>query len=175
MVEDQAMRALADGFTRAFFVSPSALEVLEEVRGMCAADRCRQFGRSWSCPPACGTLRQCAERLCSCRSGLLVQTVGQLEDDFDLDGMDAALVRHRQSFLTLAARARLLYPGCLPLAAGACAVCAHCAYPEPCRAPEKCHPSMEAFGLLVSQVCQACGAPYHSGQLTVTYTSCILY
>jgi hypothetical protein len=33
---------------------------------------------------------------------------------------------------------------------------------------------MEAYGLLVSDVCQKAGLPYYYGKQTITYTSCIL-
>lgn len=32
---------------------------------------------------------------------------------------------------------------------------------------------MEAYGLLVSQVCQDCGAAYYHGPRTMTYVSCV--
>ena len=43
------------GFSRFAAVEMSALEFRQEVRDMCAADRCLSYGRNWSCPPACGT------------------------------------------------------------------------------------------------------------------------
>ena len=32
---------------------------------------------------------------------------------------------------------------------------------------------MEAYGLLVSQVCESCGAVYYHGPRTITYVSCL--
>ena len=33
---------------------------------------------------------------------------------------------------------------------------------------------MEAYGLVVSQVCQDSGLPYYYGPQTITYTACVL-
>ena len=35
-------------------------------------------------------------------------------------------------------------------------------------------PSMEAYGLLVSDACTSAGLEYYYGKNTMTYTSCIL-
>ena len=60
------------------------------------------------------------------------------------------------------------------MGAGTCRRCARCTYPDaPCRFPEEQVVSMEAYGLLVSQVCQDCGAVYYHGPRTMTYVSCI--
>lgn len=142
---------------------------------MCAADKCGAYGRNWACPPACGSLEHCAKRIASYSSGILVQTVAALEDEFDLEGIAAAQKKHKKRFAVLARQMRLLYPDCLPLSAGGCTRCEVCTYPEhPCRYPKKRFSSMEAYGLLVSEVCSASGMPYYRGEKTISFTSCIL-
>ena len=44
----------------------------------------------------------------------------------------------------------------------------------PCRYPDKLWPSMEAYGLLVSDACRSAGLEYYHGPGTITYSSCIL-
>ena len=39
------------GFSQAGELNLSALVFMPEVRDMCTADRCRQFGKNWRCPP----------------------------------------------------------------------------------------------------------------------------
>ena len=164
------------GFTGAVPLNLSALQTVPEVREMCAAGRCGAYGHSWSCPPACGTLQQCQSRMGRYSNGILVQTTGSLEDDFDLEGIAAAERRHKKAFADLTRQARLLHPDCLPLTAGGCTLCRRCTYPEkPCRFPPKRLSSMEAYGLLVSDVCTRSGLPYNHGPRTITYTSCILF
>ncbi len=78
-------------------------------------------------------------------------------------------------FRTLSRQARILYPDCLPMAAGSCTICQQCTYPDrPCRFPDRMFPSMEACGLVINDVCRDSGMPYDYGAGTITYTSCIL-
>ena len=163
------------GFTQAAPLESSALTVRTEVREMCASDRCRAYDRSWSCPPACGTLDHCQNRMNRYQRGILLQTTGHLEDDFDAEAIHETEQRHKASFATLARQIRHLYPNCLPLTAGTCTLCRKCTYPtKPCRFPQKRFSSMEAYGLLVSDVCLKTGLKYYYGPKTITYTSCIL-
>ena len=164
------------GFTCVAPMNMSALVVREEVRKMCAADRCQSYGKNWSCPPACGPLEQCEKRISAFGRGVLVQTTGTMEDDFDADAIAETYVRHKTAFDALARQTRSFYPECLPLTAGACTLCRKCTCPErPCRFPKKRLSSMEAYGLLVSDVCVKSGVKYNYGPKTITYTSCILF
>ena len=164
------------GFTTAAPLNMAALTIRSEVRDMCAWDRCRSYGKNWSCPPACGTLEVCAQRISAYSRGILVQTTGEMEDDFDAQSIGDTYLRHKTAFEALARQTRALYPGCLPLTAGACMLCRKCTYPDrPCRFPGKRLSSMEAFGLLVSDVCVQSGVKYNHGPKTITYTSCVLF
>ena len=163
------------GFSHSAELDAAVLKPLTEVRDMCSADRCRSYGKNWSCPPACGSIEHAARRISQYRRGLIVQTTGELEDEFDLQAIAAIEARHKKAFLNLARQARLLYPGCLPLSSGACSLCRKCTYPDrPCRFPGKRMSSMEAYGLLVSDVCQKSELPYYYGPKTITFTACIL-
>lgn len=167
--------ALVQGFTSAAALDPRALTVREEVRDMCAADKCRAYGRNWTCPPHCGTLAECGARIAGMASGLLVQTVGQLEDSFDFEAMAETERLHLARFHALADLLRETRPGVLCLGSGGCRLCGSCAYPEPCRFPERACPSMEGWGLLVNDACQAAGVPYYHGKNTLAYTACYLF
>lgn len=168
--------AKENGFSHWAPANLSAFRPLPSVREMCAADRCGCYGRNWACPPGCGSLNHISERLLRYHSGLLVQTTGALRDDFDIETMDAISGTHRVHFLNLARQARLLAPDCLPLSAGPCLVCRKCTYPNrSCRFPTKAISSMEAYGLLVSDICIRSGLQYNYGPKTLTYTSCILF
>ena len=172
---DLVKLALEIGFSHAAPLNVSALHALPEVREMCATGRCRRYGKSWSCPPACGGLDECQTRMEAYSGGVLVQTTAALADDFDYESMTKAQELHKKNFFTLARQTRLLVPDCLPLTAGSCTICRSCTYPDkPCRFPNKMLSSMEAYGLLVSAVCEASGLPYYYGPGTLTYSACIL-
>ena len=163
------------GFEGVCRLNMASLRPLPEVREMCAADRCGAFGKCWSCPPACGSIEHCASRLAAYTDGVLVQTVGTLADEYDLAGIDAARKLHDRRFRTLARQIRFSQPDCLPLSAGNCTLCLVCTCPDkPCRFPTKRLSSMEAYGLLVSEVCERSGLPYYHGKNTISFTSCVL-
>ena len=172
---DYITLALEVGFTYAAPLSLDALVFRPEVREMCAADRCRNYGRSWSCPPAAGSLEAITERAARYRRGIIVQTSGELKDDFDIAAIRDISIRHGRLFDTLVRQIRFFYPECLPMGAGACTACRTCTYPDrPCRHPERRYISMEAYGLLVSDVAESSGLHYNYGDNKMTFTSCIL-
>lgn len=163
------------GFSHAAELDPSALEAQPGVREMCAADKCHAYGKNWTCPPACGPLEECGARMKSYRAGLLVQSTCELEDEFDIDGMQELEKRHLASFHALADRLRAQHPDLFCLGTGGCRICSRCAWPEPCRFPDRACSSMEAYGLVVSDVCKKSGLPYYYGKNTLTYTACYLW
>lgn len=167
--------AREQGFETVHELDPATAEPREQVRSMCSADLCRTYGRNWACPPACGSLDEFRTQLSSYRIGLLVQTVGQLEDQFDIDAMKASERLHKRRFRRLAEELSGSYPRQLGLGAGACDLCPTCTYPtQPCRLPGLRTVSMEAAGLFVTEVCERNSVPYYHGPATVTYTSCVL-
>ena len=164
------------GFTAAAPVNMSARPPLEEVRAMCEADRCGRYGRSWACPPGCGTLEHTRARIEMYSEGILVQSTAELADEFDYQGIMRLTEEHKRRFADFARQARLVYPDCLPLTAGTCTLCRTCTYPDrPCRYPNRRLSSMEAYGLFVSDVCTKSGLSYNYGPRTLTFTSCVLY
>lgn len=79
----KAIQAARDaGFSEVAPLDVSTIELKQEVRDMCAANTCHQYGKSWACPPGCGTLEECRARVRRCNAGVLVQTVGRLEDSW---------------------------------------------------------------------------------------------
>ena len=167
--------ALSAGFSQVGELNCGALEFMPEVRDMCAADRCHSYGKNWTCPPACGTVEEASIKASNYSRGLLVQTIGKLEDDFDWETIESTGENHKKNFADFAETLRVRYPDMLPMGAGACTICEKCTYPDaPCRFPNRALSSMEAYGLFVSKVCTLSGVPYNNGKQTITYTSCFL-
>jgi predicted metal-binding protein len=152
------------------------LTVLPEVRAMCAEDRCHEYNKNWSCPPACGTLEQFAELFTHYSCGIAFQTVAQLEDSFDIETMFEAKKLHETRFYDLVRKTGALNADLLLLSAGSCKLCKVCGFPdEACSFPELMRPSMESTGILVNDVCAAASVPYNHGADTISYTSCVLF
>jgi predicted metal-binding protein len=164
------------GFTVAEPLDPRTLKFMPEVRDMCAADKCRNYARSWSCPPACGSLEEIATRCRGYDKGLLVQTIGRQKDEYDYETLLDTSTLHNGNFQRLTDVLHTRGLDLLPMGAGGCLRCETCTYPDaPCRFPDLVFPSMEACGLLVSQVCTDNGVPYYYGPGTIAYVSCYLY
>ena len=174
-IEDAIEKAKEFGFEDIGIIDTEKLRFLPEVREMCASGRCHMYGKSWVCPPACGSIEEAAEKAGRFRQGILVQTVGQLEDEFDGEGMMKAEKLQKRRFRKLARWMRN-QEECLPLSVGCCTVCESCTYPKAaCRYPLAAMPSMEAYGLLVSEVCEQAGRKYYHGKGTISFVSCILF
>lgn len=173
------------GFEEIGSAASGALHVHAEVRDMCAVNRCHAYGKNWACPPACGSLDDFARDIVLRTTAVIVQTVAALEDEFDIEGMREAGALHKKRFAAYAQAVRAAVqdaalPGSKPeplfLSAGSCNVCPECTYPEAsCRFPEQSLVSMEAAGLVVSEVCTAAGIPYYHGKGSISYTSCVLF
>ena len=174
-MERLAAMAAEAGFTHSAPLDVSTLELRDEVRAMCSANTCRAYGRNWSCPPACGELEDLRQKFAQYSRGVLVQTVGEVEDSMDFEGMMEAEAAHKEHFNALHERLLETWPGLLALGAGTCTRCRQCTYPDaPCRFPDRRVSSMEAYGMVVMETCKANGLGYYYGPQSIAYTSCFL-
>lgn len=173
----EQLAAIAEdmGFTAWVPLDVATIELKSEVRDMCAANSCGQYGKRWGCPPGCGTLEECAHRLKEYTWGILVQTCGEIEDGFDFDTMVETEANHKARFIKMYEVLRMQKEKVLAIGAGCCTQCASCTYPEqPCRFPDRLVSSMEAYGMLVLDVCKSNGLQYYYGSDRIAYTSCFL-
>ena len=173
--EELSELAERSGFTCWAPLDVSTLEVKQAVRDMCADNSCGVYDKRWSCPPGCGSLEDCAARLKQYGGGILVQTSGDVEDGFDIEAMMEIEADHKAHFEQMYAALREAGVDVLALGAGCCTRCRECTYPDaPCRFPDKAVASMEAYGLLVLEVCKANGLQYYYGSDKMAYNSCFL-
>lgn len=163
------------GFDEAVPMDPSTLVAREDIRSMCEGNQCGAYNKNWMCPPVCGTIEACQRKMGQYQKGILLQTVGHMRKTVDSKCYRETERRHLQNFYAFCEAIRRKYPDALCLGAGGCRVCSRCAYPEPCRFPEKAVSSMEGYGLFVTQVCRDADVPYYYGEKTITYTACILF
>ena len=174
-MENWIQTALDLGFSHAAPLDPATLVARADVRAMCATDKCGAYEKNWTCPPHCGSLPDCAEKMGAYGRGILLQTVGTLTKTIDTKAYHQTEQRHLQQFARFCDLLREEFPQALCLGSGGCRICPQCAWPEPCRFPEKACPSMEGYGLFVTQVCRDNGLAYHHGEKTITYTACVLF
>ena len=171
LVED----ALKLGFSHAGMARIETLKPMIEVRDMCAVDKCHAYNKTWTCPPGCGTIEECKERMQQYDWGIQVQTTAELEDTMDYEGMMEGEKRQREHCHAFLKELRGIYADVLALCSAGCDICKKCTFPDqPCRFPEKAVSAMEGYGLLVSKVCQDNDMKYYYGTNTVTYTALFL-
>jgi predicted metal-binding protein len=167
--------AMGCGFTFYTPLDISTLEFLQEIRESCCASKCKNYDTSWSCPPAVSSLEDIRERVKEFSTGILVQTVGEIEDSFDWSGIIKTEARHKENFGRMRDLLEKESDMFFAMGAGKCRICEICAYPDnPCRYPNKMEVSMEACGLFVTKVCTDNNLAYNYGTDKIAFTSCFL-
>ncbi|HJB89879.1 MAG TPA: DUF2284 domain-containing protein [Candidatus Eisenbergiella merdigallinarum] len=171
-------RALELGAHRAEVMEASRVSLDASFRELCKANSCGNYGKNYMCPPDIGDIHSLMDEIRTYDAVLVYQTVGQLEDSYDFEGMMEAGRLHNG----LAQKLREETQGfpkerILHLAAGGCRVCETCGKRtgEPCRFPGKAIGSLEAYGINVSLLAKESGMKYINGADTVTYFGAIFF
>jgi predicted metal-binding protein len=152
------------------------VEFTQEVRNYCEANTCRQYGKTWRCPPAVGTVAECQERAQRYEKLILFNKKYDLEDSMDFTGMETALKDFKHLSRNLAVEIKTELNDYLILSNEGCGICKECTYPDkPCIFPEKAHDAIEGYGIFVSKLAQQAGINYINGQNTVTFFGALLY
>ena len=125
-------------------------------RAMCETNACGNYGKCWMCPPDAGDIDALMNEAQSYQKALVYQTVGKLEDSYDFEGMMEAARLHNEL-----SRALAKWFATLPFA-------------------KKLHlelamPSLETYGINVSELAASSGMKYINGQNTVTYFGALLF
>jgi len=61
-----------------------------QFRDICEKNQCGRYGTCWQCPPDCGDIYVLMDKVRSYPNAVIFQSVGTLEDSFDIEGMQAA-------------------------------------------------------------------------------------
>lgn len=172
-----AEEAVALGAFRAKVIPVSLLSFDRSFRDICASNACGNYGRCWMCPPDIGNIDALMAQARSYDQVLVYQSVSQLEDSFDFEGMMEGAGRHSQLSQRIGRLCTGLPGPALHLGAGGCHTCSVCAKADgrPCRHPDLALSSLEAYGVNVSELAAASGMNYINGQNTVTYFGAVFF
>lgn len=174
-IKDIMLEAKNFGFSEVAELSSSTIDLKTEVRDMCAQNTCGQYGKNWACPPGCGSLDECETKVRKFDRGIIVQTVGAIEDSLDYEEMMELEKRHTKMFNEFAKILQDKYKKVLCIGNGGCRICEKCTYPDKsCRFPDRYICSMEAYGMLVSEVCKQNNIKYYYGSNTICFVGCYL-
>ena len=170
--------ALENGAYRASVIEACRIETDRVFREICESNSCGMYGRCWMCPPDIGDIDKLMSEIKDYDYALVYQTVTALEDSYDFEGM----IEAKKNIYPLSQKLRKVFSelgmvGTLHLSVGGCGVCDVCAKRtgEPCRCPDLALPSLEGYGVNVSQLAKAADMKYINGQDTVTYFGAVLF
>lgn len=165
------------GAFKAAVIETSRIPFDPHLRDCCVANFCGAYNKNWACPPSVGGPEELMARAMGYSHILVYQTVGRLEDSFDVEGMEAASRDHAAISDRIEAALSPFLPPYLMLTAGGCPRCKVCAKVEdkPCRMPDKRVSSLEAYCINVSTLASRCGMKYINGANTVTYFGAFLF
>lgn len=177
LLEQLRAYALQCGAYRAEIIRVSQISADPSFAKLCQSNACGNYGRNYTCPPDAGSIEELMESLKEYNRVLVYQTVSELLDSYDFEGMMEAGNRHNKiaqklwDFTDAKGEMQTLHLG-----AGGCRLCSVCAKitREPCRHPERAMKSLEAYGVNVTLLAEQAGMQYINGQNTVTYFGAVL-
>jgi len=157
------------------FFDTEELIFTDRVRYVCEAE-CPQYGKSWACPPAVGTVEACRARCLQHPRGLLIATITEVSDIANIQETLDTRPDHEDITRQVAAIMRELGEEPYVLSTESCAVCEKCAYPDgPCRHPDRMYPCVESHGILVTELAERYGIEFQAGGNIVTWFSLLLF
>jgi len=165
------------GAFRSYIIDVDKIPFDKELRKYCAMNYCGFYGKNYACPPEVGEPDEVIEKAKSFKRALIFQTVTDLEDSYDFEGMEEAAKNHTKLSNQLNKEFKNNVDVYLQLTVGACTVCEDCSIKEglPCRLPDLAISSLEAYCMNVSTLAELCDMKYINGQNTVTYFGAFLF
>ena len=169
---------LENGAYATAFIETKAISFDKMFREICETKKCGAYGSNWMCPPYVGDidlLIAYAQRYEKC---FVFQTVTQLEDSFDIEGMLEAGKKINDLARKLKNSKLFLNIGdFLVLGSGACGYCKECSLKRnsKCIFPDMSIASIEAYGIDAKSLSDAGNLNYNNGKDTVTYYGVVLF
>lgn len=178
MIKDRISDIVAhSGVTAWAFLKQEDIVYDTCFRDICRGNACGNYGRCWVCPPDAGDLDVLWEKAKKYDDAVIFQTVSQLEDSFDVEGMEEGKKLFSKCSVKIAKGLKELDADCFQMGVGGCGICETCAKREelPCRFPELAVPALETCGIFVSETAKNAGLKYINGKDTVTYFGMVLF
>ena len=163
--------ALSAGATGAGIAKVADIKFSPSFRAACEQNVCGKYSTCWMCPPDVGDIDEMITHAKTYTHILVFQTIGQLQDSLDFEGMATTAKNHNDLVTRLAEKLAGVLENPLILGAGACHICPRCTRldSQPCAFPSRAIPSLEAYGVSVANLAKVSGLKYINGENTVTY------
>lgn len=157
------------------FLETDRLIFSERVRYICRTE-CDRYGKSWSCPPAVGSVKECRKRCMDYSHVLVFTTLAEVSDTAFLAETLATRKGHEEVTAGLCSYLESRGEDFLALSSESCDLCRECSWPEhPCKRPEQMHPCIESHGILVTDSARLCGIDFFYDNTTVTWFGMIFF
>ena len=170
-MNNMVQKALNSGFTSAVCIDGLKLQCEERLRAYCNPESCPNHGSNWVCPPSCGSLADCANKVAEFNKGILLQSVSII---------DRSVPNYKELNREHNFRLReFLEKHCtdmdvLTLTSGGCVLCDVCVYPKLCVKPDIRMNSLSAYGIDVGKLCEIAGFEYSFRPDKVYYVALVL-
>ena len=158
------------------WIEPSELTFKEEVRQICKQE-CPMYDKSWSCPPAVGTVEECREESLKYQGVFLFTTIAEVSDIANLEETLQTRFEHEEITRALGKIFQEEHAEVKLLSSESCAICEVCGYcdGENCRHPEYMIPCIESQGILVTELAEKYEIPFLDSMTTVQWFGLVLY
>lgn len=158
------------------WLTPAELTFKDEVRQICKQE-CPMYGKSWSCPPAVGTVEECKSRCLTYEGVFLFTTIAEVSDIANMEETLQTRFDHEKITRTIGHYFQESGAETMLLSSESCAICESCAYSEgnSCRHPEYRIPCIESQGILVTELAEKYDIPFLDSMTTVQWFGLILY
>ncbi len=146
------------------------------VREICEKE-CPRYGKSWSCPPAVGSVDECRENIQKYSHAFVFITAWEVDDAENMDLLLQTRKEHEAVVRPLLQRFRQQYGDqCQAFSSESCEKCQQCTWPDhACRFPEWMIPCLEGQGIVVVNLAENLGIPTWLGPGLVTWFGMILF
>lgn len=156
------------------FFNTDDLVFSENVRYICRTE-CPMYGKSWSCPPSCGTIGECEASCRKFKNGLIFSSVAEVSDAANLAETLPTRAAHTAILKEIVKRG-FSDTERLVLSCESCSHCAECTCPDgACRFPEEMLPCIEGYGIVVTALAEQLGMDFYISNDTVLWFGIILF
>ena len=162
------------GFTEAVLLNDLEIKCESRLRAYCNPEGCPNHGNNWVCPPGSGSIEECAEKVSRFKSGILLQSVSELNPPVEISTYKQLNFKHNLRLKEFATAACGEYEDILVLTSGGCIFCDDCTYPEPCVKPDIRMNSLSAYGIDVGRLCGTAGLEYSFSPDKVYFVALVL-
>lgn len=155
------------------FLHTNDIEFHSKVRTICKKE-CPKYGKSWSCPPAVGSVEKCIDTCKQYPYALLFSSVAEVKEYSNMENLLAMKLEHEEITAQIEQYLKSEAWKCYTLTTDSCSICEKCSYPKKsCNHPEAMYPCIESHGILLTKSIEENHMDYFMGEQMVLWFSLI--